>query len=507
MRDCLNITANHGRTNTGEKTVAREWSQYQKAIFRFVKSGEGNAIVEAVAGSGKTTTIVEALSKAKGSSIFLAFNKAIADELKNRDVNARTFHSLCIQPVIRAKAGRVVEQDKLRKIFRETWTDREFQDFYLPFVCRLVSLGKQNGLDCLRTNSQENWLSIIDHHELELEHEGAQLDIAVAASARLLDLSNSHPKWIDYDDMLYLAVRDGIKLPKFRWIFVDEAQDTNAIQRAILRKLFRKDKEGSRMVAVGDPAQAIYGFRGADADSMNNIAEEFKCTRLPLTVSYRCPQAVINHAKRWVMHIEAAPSAPIGEVRNVGQTWTPDVFGPQDMIVCRTTKPLVALGYTLLKARKPFYIMGRDIGLNLIKLIEKQKARDIKTLSGRLESWMTRETEKAIAKDDQFKADAIQDKYDAIMEIIDSLPENERTIDELISVIDHLFTEKKNATILCTIHRAKGLESETVWWLNSSQCPAPWAKGWQFKQEENLCYVATTRAKSNLILIEERKNS
>lgn len=483
--------------------MAREWSSYQKAIFKFVKSGEGNAIVEAVAGSGKTTTIVEALNKCDGSSVFLAFNKAIADELKDRDVNAKTFHSLCIQPVIRAKAGRVVETDKTRKLFRETWTDDEFNDFYFSFVCRLVSLGKQNGLDCLRPNSQENWLSIVDHHEMELDHEGAQLDVAVAAAARLLDISNNHKKWIDFDDMLYLAVRDGIKLPKFRWIFVDEAQDTNAIQRAILRKVMRKD--GSRLIAVGDPAQAIYGFRGADSNSLNNIAEEFKCTRLPLTVSYRCPQAVVNFAKQWVTHIEAAPNAPMGVVNNIGEMWGADMFKANEMVVCRTTKPLIALGYSMLKARKPFYIMGREIGQNLRKLIEKQKARSIEMLCERLQSWSSREYEKAIAKDDESKAQAVMDKFDAIMCLVDSLPEDARTVNELCNVIDQLFMVKSNATILCTIHKAKGLESETVWWLNSSQCPAPWAKGWQFTQEENLCYVATTRAKSNLNLIEERK--
>jgi DNA helicase-2/ATP-dependent DNA helicase PcrA len=485
--------------------MSREWSKYQKAIFKFVKSGEGNAIVEAVAGSGKTTTIVEALSKCDGSSVFLAFNKAIAEELKSRNVNAKTFHSLCIQPILRAKPGRIVETDKLRKLFRETWPDDEFQEFYFSFVCRLVGLGKQNGLDCLRPNSQENWLSIVDHHEMELDHEGAQLDVAVAAAAKLLDLSNSHPKWIDFDDMLYLSVRDGIKLPKFRWIFVDEAQDTNAIQRAILRKVMRKD--GSRLIAVGDPAQAIYGFRGADSNSLNNIAEEFKCTRLPLTVSYRCPQSVVNHAKKWVGHIESAPNAPMGVVNNIGETWNPDMFKANEMVVCRTTKPLIALGYSMLKARKPFYIMGRDIGQYLLKLVEKQKARDIKTLCERLGTWSSREHEKAIAKDDHAKAEAVMDKYDAIMCLVDSLPENARTVNELRNVIDSLFTEKCNATILCTIHRAKGLEAETVWWLNSSMCPAPWASGWQFQQEENLCYVATTRAKSNLNLIEERKST
>lgn len=484
--------------------MSREWSSYQKAIFRFIKSGEGNAIVEAVAGSGKTTTIVEALNKCDGSSVFLAFNKAIAQELKDRDVNAKTFHSLCIQPVLKAKPGRVVESDKTAKIFRTMYPDKEFQFMYLGFVCKLVGLAKQSGIDCLIPNIVDNYIDIVEHHEMELDHEAAQLHIAIQTAMLVLSACNAHPKWIDFDDMLYLVVRDGIKLPKFRWIFVDEAQDTNAIQRSILRKIGRKD--GSRLVAVGDPAQAIYGFRGADSNSLNNIADEFKCTRLPLTVSYRCPQAVVAHAKKWVSHIEAAPTAPIGEVRLLGSNWTPEIFGSKDMVVCRTTRPLITLGYSMLRARKPFYIMGRDIGMNLIKLVEKQKARNVDELAQNLEKWKTREYEKAIAKDNTAKAESINDRFDAIMAIVDSLPETERTIDGIISVIDHLFTEKSNATILCTIHKSKGLEAETVWWLNSSMCPAPWAKGWQFQQEQNLCYVATTRAKSNLMLIEEKRS-
>ena len=96
----------------------------------------------------------------------------------------------------------------------------------------------------------------------------------------------------NFDDLLYLAVKDGISLPKFDFIFVDEAQDTNAIQRALLRKIMKKT---SRVVVVGDPAQAIYGFRGADSESMNLIAEEFDCKRLPLSISCRCA-GVLAHA-------------------------------------------------------------------------------------------------------------------------------------------------------------------------------------------------------------------
>jgi hypothetical protein len=126
----------------------RVWSPLQQDIFDFVQSGHGNAIVEAVAGSGKSTTIVEALKRVKGSSIFLAFNKSIADELKSRGVNARTFHSLTYTPVTQAKGVRAVEANKLRYLCDAKFKGDDMA-LYGAFACRLVGLARQLGVGCL----------------------------------------------------------------------------------------------------------------------------------------------------------------------------------------------------------------------------------------------------------------------------------------------------------------------------------------------------------------------
>lgn len=481
--------------------MAREWSKYQQNVFSFVESGEGNAVVEAVAGSGKTTTIVEALSRVNGSSIFLAFNKSIATELKSRGVNARTFHSLTYSPVTRAKGATDIETNKLRRLIDANLKGEEVQ-LYGPFITKLVGLGRQAGIGCLVEDTPDAWLDLVKYHDLELESDRADLGTALDFASKLLAWSCASPL-VDFDDLLYLAVRDGLTLPKFDFVFVDEAQDTNAIQRAILRKIM---KPTSRMVAVGDPAQAIYGFRGADSNSLDLIAEEFHCTRLPLTVSYRCPTAVIEHARQWVQHIEAAPGAPVGEVVALGTEWRPEIFAANDLVVCRTTKPLVVLGYRLMRARKPVYIMGKDIGDGLKALVQKMKAAGVDALAEKLQVWCERETEKALAKMQDAKVEAIQDKADALLYLIDALDENARTIPALLSLIDALFSSKAAATVLATIHKAKGLEADRVFWLNSSQCPAPWVKqDWQQQQERNLCYVATTRAHKSLFLIEDPK--
>ncbi len=531
--------------------MAASWSHYQEDIFTFVQNPadprfelpfKKNAVVEAVAGSGKSTTAVAAMAYiASGlSAIFLAFNKAIAEDLKSKGVNARTFHSLCYGPVTKSRMVNNVEGNKLRMLLKKELNgDDEF--VYGAFAARLVGLARQTGIGCLVEDLEDEWHKIIQHHDLELENEKGNIPRAVEIARQLLMWSNES-NMLDFDDLLYLAVKDGIALPKFDFVFVDEAQDTNAIQRAILRKILKPE---SRLICIGDPAQAIYGFRGADSQSLQLLADEFDCAKLPLTVSYRCSQAVVAHAHKYVSHIEAAPNAPEGEVLDLTKVKLSKIikntadglagnapctfrdpeteesivtesdiigFRPDDLIVCRTTKPLVELAYRCLRAKVPVRIMGRDIGIGLKSLIGKMKANSIDELQLKIEQWAEREVDKAIAKQLEAKAESVQDKADCILCMIDSLgeddPDNQiepiRTITALLNMIDEMFDESKKATTLASIHKSKGLEAPRVFWLNSLKCPAPWARqDWQKEQERNLAYVAITRAKTSLFLIED----
>jgi DNA helicase-2/ATP-dependent DNA helicase PcrA len=479
----------------------RSWSAYQTRVFDFVEHGTGNAIVRAVAGSGKTTTIVEALKRVRGSSLFLAFNKSIADELKSRGVNARTFHSLTYSAVTKYMGVREVDSNKLRKLCDKYMTGIDFE-YYAAFVCRLVGLARQVGIGCLVPDTEQAWMDLCIQHDLEPESEFADLGRGLELAQKLLQVSCTEGG-VDFDDLLYLAVKEGISLPKFDFVFVDEAQDTNAIQRALLRKVMHQN---SRMVAVGDSAQAIYGFRGADSQSMNLIASEFNCIELPLTITYRCSLAVVRYAQQWCPELEAAPNAPEGEVLELGRTWNVNTFEASDMIVCRTTAPIITLAFKMLRAKIPVRVMGREIGQGLKNLINKMNAGNLEHLEAKLEAWRDREVEKLTAKMEETKAEAVADKVACILCLIDALPETERTMFGLMQTIDSLFAEGTNQVKLSTIHKAKGLEAKRVFWLNRSKCPSPWARQeWQQEQERNLCNVATTRAIITLAIIEEEE--
>lgn len=492
------------------RAVAKVFSHYQQGIFDFVLNGEGNAIIDAKAGSGKTTTTVECVTrlwaKAKILSltpniIFLAFNKSIAEELKSRGVNAYTFHGLCISKVLKAKQGRYLEINKTRKLI-EKHLSGDDANMYGAFISKLLGLAKQSGIGALNEapDTESEWMKIVERHDMELEHEDANVIDAIYHARKMLQWSNAS-MMMDFDDMLYLAVKENIALYKNDYVFVDEAQDTNAIQRAILRKIL---KPTGRLIAVGDPHQAIYGFRGADSSSMKLIAEEFKCTTLPLSVSYRCAKAIIRYAQQWVPDIEAAPNAIEGEVIEKGTEWSITDFSPTDLVVCRTTKPLVTLAYKMLKARIPVQILGKEIGDGLVTLIKKMKAKGIERLIEKLNAWKTREVERHTVNKQETKAELAADKADAILILIDYMDETNRTIPALIETIQSMFDKKNAAVTLSTIHKAKGLEADVVHWLNRSKCPSSWAKqDWQMEEEKNLCVVASTRAKKKLITFDE----
>lgn len=478
----------------------RMWSPYQVALFDDAAHGVGNRIVRAVAGSGKTTTGVEMCARLRGNHIYLAFNKAIAAELSTRGVNGRTFHSICYSVVTKHKGVVNVTMDKMRQLCNTHLSgDDRFK--YGLFIERLVGLARNAGIGCLVPDEERAWVDLCEHHDLEPEHVDASFGVGIAHARRMLQISNESDM-VDFDDLLYFAVKDGLVLPRFDNVFVDEAQDTNAIQRAIIRKMM---KDTTRLFAVGDEAQAIYGFRGADSDSMGLLKSEFDCVDMPLTVTYRCPVAVVAHAQQWVSHIEAAPGAPMGDVVQLDDGWSPTIFVANDMVVCRTTAPIIGLAYKLLRARVPCYVLGREIGEGLKSLIKKMDTSDLDLVEIRLNEWCRRESEKALAKQDDAKLSAVQDKTQAILCLIDGLEESDRSIPKLLQIIDTLFANKADAVVLCTIHKSKGLEADRVFWLDYHRCPSKWARQpWQVQQEINLCYVATTRAKKSLFLITTR---
>jgi DNA helicase II / ATP-dependent DNA helicase PcrA len=487
-----------------------KFSPQQTAFLDWAINGAGSCVLEAVAGAGKTTTLLAAAQRMAGQVAIMAYNKKIAEEIKAKltkagvdwkKAQAGTVHSFGFSAYRKARPGVKVDDRKVPAIV-DAMAPPELAA-WAPVVVQLVSLAKQSAFGIVERATDAHWMAMAEHHDVFDDEEFAAprqeiIDLAKAVLAK----STAALDAIDFDDMIFMPLIHRMRFWQFDVIMVDEAQDTNAARRAMVRAML---KRGGRVVAVGDRHQAIYGFTGADADSLDLIARDFNCVQLPLTTTYRCPKAVVEFAQQWVSHIQAAETAPEGSVSHstMEAFLTRTDLDGEAAVLSRTTKPLVALAFTMIRKRIPCRIEGRDVANRLTKMIRRWKVRTLDALEKKIEDHLARETTKLLAKKQEAKLAEVEDVVETIRTIIDQCrAEGKSTIDDAVAYVDSLFGDNvTNMIVLSTIHKSKGREWRRVFWLDRrGTCPSKWARqAWQAEQEVNLMYVAATRAMEELI--------
>ena len=498
------------------------WSTQQNRIFEWGVSESTSGIVQAVAGSGKTTTLIELVKRMVAhnptiSIAFMAYNKAIAVEIGNRllgvnpsRVQSGTFHSFGLKAWKQVAPMAVLDGDKIRNLTKQLNIPFD----YAVFAQKAVSLAKQWNLN---ETDVEAWHAMIDRFDLadSLTEKGEtvsateinrRIEEAIQVSQAVLTASKKMRDVIDFDDMIYLPVVHRARVRQFDVVMIDEAQDTNPIRLQLARMMLKPE---GRMVAIGDDKQGIYGFSGADSDSMPNIAKMFDTVSLPLSVTYRCPKAVVTHAQRWVTHITAADDALDGSVMEMPEVMfdrlTAAELRASDVVLCRLTAPLVKLAFKLIRKKIACHVEGRDIGEGLIALAKKWKIKTVTGLHSKLDAYREREIAKYLKKDDQSKIAMVEDKVDTLRVIMEELQGTD-SVDMVVSSIRSIFGdvkagEKSPSLTLSTVHRSKGREWDRVYLYGRNKyMPSRFAKQqWQREQENNLIYVAVTRAKAELI--------
>lgn len=488
-----------------------------------------NAIVVARAGCGKTTTIMQVVTdlikQNPRQSIFIgAYNKAIAveiqDKLKKANIDwkqgkAGTMHSIGFS-IWKANAKDVkVDEKKVANIL----ADFAFNDVIYAncggTIKQAVSMAKQLGFGFLKNIDDHGaWVEMLEHYGInDIPEEFGQNEVIVAAMKVLRRSQEQDYEVIDFDDMLAapLVHKARVQWP-YDWVFIDEAQDTNATRRE-LAKLLVRPRTG-RFVAVGDDRQAIYGFTGADATALNIIATEMNAVRLPLNVTYRCPKAIVAQAQRYVPDISAHETAPDGVVNfsnlEAAMLNPHETFGAMDVILCRNTGPIVELAYKFIRLRIPAKVEGRDIGKGLQALANRWKVKSLSQLSDRLDKYLDREVAKWMAKGKEDRAEQVTDKVETIRVLISLLATEKKTmISDLDALIESMFADTlpgqpQTMLTLSTIHKSKGREWKRVFLLGANKyMPSPYAKqDWQLLQEDNLAYVAVTRAMQELTYLD-----
>ena len=467
----------------------REWSDFQKDIFRDIAQKTDHTVVIARAGSGKTSTIVEGfkyIPKGK-KTLMVAFNKAIADELRQRApsyVDTMTLHSLGFRAIKQSFGNDVMlENDKCTEIVKTLIGDNYDLWELNQSICKCVSLCKGFLFD-----TSAKIADIIDQFGLEIFDLTREQYIAHVIKA--LSLCKSNKKVIDFDDMIWFPFVYRLNVGKYDVVFVDEAQDLNAAQIAMVLSAV---KIGGRVIAVGDPAQSIYQFRGADSAAIPNFIAKLGAKTLPLSVSYRCPKSVVRLAQEVVSDIQAQASAPEGSVEYVLSEELLKLVKPGDFVLSRTNAPLIKYCLKLLKTSVPANIQGRDIGSNLLYFIKKSKAKTINAFIEYVNEWKAIESKRLLSEKKDITV--AMDKAECLL----NLCEGTLTIKDLKQTIDNLFSDVNDSAkvVFSTTHKAKGLERDRVFVLSNTYRYGPGVEG----EEANLWYVAITRAKKSLFLV------
>jgi len=480
----------------------------QERIFLFTKKRQENVLIKAYAGAGKTTTIVEAVKQLPmdKSIMFLAFNKHIQEELKTKlpeGVRCYTTYGLGVSAIKRKYGDRIqfdeFKADKIIQKKAKNWKlDEEMKEedifFYLNDIKKLANLCR------LTLTLKPEYVSYVaDRYDIPINKPKD-----IKRVLKVLDVMSTDRKTYDFTDMIFLpAIDNSIWFFPQDYVFVDEVQDLNRCQIRIIEKVLKHDRKTKklqgRLICVGDFFQGIYGFNAADEKSFEWF-EKFPNTKtLPLSVSFRCSQAVIRKAQEIVPDIKALPDAPEGSVRE-GNVLEEAQSG--DFVLCRTTMPLVKLFFEYLTQRKKAIIKGSDIGVHLIELIGK-----INNIDALIRFW---EAELQTYRHDLKKEGILNPKehsgYTTLEDKVDTLLFLARLADSILDLkykIKSIFTDEIQGIVLSTVHKIKGLEANRVFIIRPDLLPMQVSKPWQAIQEKNLQYVAYTRARLDLIFDNE----
>jgi superfamily I DNA/RNA helicase len=484
--------------------MSRTWSEQQNRIFGWFErplDHNRNLVVRARAGTGKTTTIIEGVNRAPDSGILLcAFNARIAKELTSRltggKAEAKTLHAVGFS-IVRAFWEGLRVGDTRATDLTEQVCGLSTPDVIKRLVTKLHTKGREivplakQGADLIDLAFD---FELIPDGEWVARGWGHERVCALAYQAMHLAATVKPVKTgIDYSDMIYLPVVNGWTYPMNGLVVVDEAQDMTVAQLALARGVCK-----GRMCVVGDDRQAIYKFRGADSGSLDRLKSELQADEMGLTVTYRCGRVIVDFASTMVPDFQAAPSNPQGEIRRLAYDKLVEQVALGDFVLSRTNAPLVATAMSLLRQGKRTRVAGRDIGAGLkaiLRTIAKGKGADsLPAMLEKLAIWKERQITRLVAAGKEAKVEQVEDQAAMIF----GLAEGATSVHALEERIEALFTDDglgQAGVITCSsVHRAKGLEADRVFIL------ADTLKS-HTDEEVNICYVAATRAKHELVMV------
>lgn len=463
-------------------------TEEQLHILSLVTGTKDNLLINALAGSGKTSTLEMMQNVAPAPVLCLAFNRRIANEMEKRfrsTTTVRTLNGLGHRIWASTCAGKLSlnpkkSQDLLREAINQLSKGARNEAYSIFWeVISAVALAKSLGY--IPYGTFPNAKRLITRTELfgRLEEDPSELACELIDTVLVSSIRAAYAGGIDYNDQVYMPALFGGTYPRFPLVLVDEAQDLSPTNHEMLAHMSK-----SRIIAVGDPHQAIYSFRGAATNGMSKLASRFSMSSADLSVSFRCPSEIVKGV-HW--HVPKMQWSRIGGRAARLRNPTPASFPDGAAIICRNNAPLFALALRLLAAGRSVSVSGSEIGPRVVGILKKlgPDAMTQAEVLNAIESWRA----ERLARESKTAND--------IADCMRVFAQHGTTLSLAVSYAEHLFKQEGTLTLL-TGHKAKGLEWREVYHLDEFLIRDD-------EQDRNLRYVIATRAMENYYEIESKE--
>lgn len=476
----------------------------QNLIIEAACTTKDNLLINALAGAAKTTTL-ELICKALPVQpiLSLAFNKRIAVEMTKRlpgHVACHTLNAIGHRVWMQSIPKRLVLETKKSYNILKGMVDglprAEKSEVYESFsdILKLIGAAKLAGYippGCAQGKPLVDGEAFWETVDEDLG------DLARGLVDRVLreSITQSYAGLIDFDDQIYMSTLFGGTFPKYGLVLVDEAQDLSALNHAMLEKLVI-----TRLIAVGDPYQSIYAFRGAMTTSMTTLRERFAMREMQLSISFRCPRTIVERARFRAPHMLYPDWAKEGRVNDTTANtnddrpaWGAELIPDGAAIICRNNAPLFRLAFALIRAGRGVSIVGSDIGPSLVKALKKLGPETLneEQANAAIDAWEKEKLQKAKGKA------TVKDKAECLRVFVSV----GGSLAGAIAYAESIFRSVGPIQLLSG-HKSKGLEWEHVFHLDPGRIPSPYCQtDEELDQEHNVRYVIETRAKESLTLV------
>lgn len=463
----------------------------QLAIIDAAKNTTDNLLISALAGAAKTSTLILVAESLKSVPVLcLAFNKKIAEEMKERlpgNCEAMTLNSLGHRAWGSALGKRLIlDTSKTYNLLTAHIASFRGDDKSLAYerfneLMQAVDFAKTRGWIPEGTFTYAKRLLTDDEYSAILPEELSDFEFDLVRKVVGESIHQSLQGTIDFNDQILMpTLFPNASFPIFPLVLVDETQDLSELNHKMLQKLAKK-----RIIVVGDDCQAIYAFRGASTSSMKDLKDRFQMKEFTLSISFRCPIAVVKAAQWRAPHMRWPEWAKEGTVRTL-TSWNVHDLPDNAAIICRNNAPLFRQALALLKARRYPQLIGNDIGKNLLKIMKKfgsssmPKAEVIENIV----KWKMAKLAKTRSPG------SIHDQADCML----LFAEEGDNLGDALAYAEHIFNARGPIQLM-TGHKSKGLEFDHVFILDKHLIG-------DSQQEDNLRYVMQTRAKQTLTYVD-----